>query len=86
MFETIVKLARKALKPFVGIKTPEAKENIEKTIQKALEHLKDTVPFFRYMKPAYEVEYDPETGKAFCSFYMDVPYEEARAIPHKSNP
>jgi hypothetical protein len=54
---------------------------IKEAALRALERLGEVQSeHWREMVPAYEITYDHETDEMLCSFYMDVPYVEARVI------
>jgi hypothetical protein len=82
-YKEVVRELRKALKPFVAEMGPETRVKIEEACHRALKRLGDTVPEFRRMVPVYEINCDQEDGSLLCSFYMDVPYVEARVTLHR---
>jgi hypothetical protein len=83
LYEKVVRDLRKAMVPFKTEIGPETQTKMEEACHRALKRLEDTVPEFRRMVPAYEINCDPNTGKLLCSFHMDVPYVGARVILHR---
>ncbi len=78
---------RDVLKPMDKVRAALAIDEAKEACLRALERLgqygDDILREGRRMRPGYEVIYDPETNEMLCSFYMDVPYVEARVTLHR---
>jgi hypothetical protein len=76
--EFVVRGIQKACAPFVGDRTGQIKDNLDKACQKALKQVRKefSESGSSVLQPGYTLEYDPETGEPFYCFHMDLPVEK----------